>query len=171
MEGASTHIICNGEEIVRTKIRDTLLRCLQKLWTEHFHTSCNLSFFHISALWINPGFPSVSVHTLQWNNIFFLKWTKCFLYAEGIHVHVLSLCSVVKLSADDYFEITCVVIHVCYNFQLNNYQKRGDKMIIDCFSLLDFFLFLYFFFGGGYFFVCFFYRNTKFRFQQKYWKD
>lgn len=31
VEGASTHIICNGEEIVRTKIRDTLLRCLQKL--------------------------------------------------------------------------------------------------------------------------------------------
>lgn len=92
VEGASTHIICNGEEIVRTKIRDTLLRCLQKLWTEHFHTSCNLSFFHISALWINPGFPSVSVCTLHWSNIFFKKWTKCFLYAEGIHVLSLLCC-------------------------------------------------------------------------------
>lgn len=51
-------------------------------------------------------------------------------------------CCVVKLSdiSDDYFEITCVVIHVCYNLQLNDYQKREDKMIlIDCFSLLDFF--------------------------------
>lgn len=68
-------------------------------------------------------------------------------------------CCVVKLSdiSDDYFEITCVVIHVlvCYNFQLNNYQKRGDKMIIDCFSLLDFFLFLYFFGGVGIFLFVF----------------
>lgn len=67
-------------------------------------------------------------------------------------------CCVVKLSdiSDDYFEITCVVIHVCYNFQLNNYQKRGDKTIlIDCFSLLDFFLFLFFFWGGIFLFVFF----------------
>lgn len=68
-------------------------------------------------------------------------------------------CCVVKLSdiSDDYFEITCVVIHVCYNLQLNDYQKREDKMIlIDCFSLLDFFLgFILFLGGGGYFFVCF----------------
>lgn len=61
-------------------------------------------------------------------------------------------CCVVKLSdiSDDYFEITCVVIHVCYNLQLNDYQKREDKMIlIDCFSLLDFCLGLILFFGGG----------------------
>lgn len=68
-------------------------------------------------------------------------------------------CCVVKLSdiSDDYVEITCVVIHVCYNLQLNDYQKREDKMIlIDCFSLLDFFSWFYtFFWGGGYFFVCF----------------
>lgn len=58
-------------------------------------------------------------------------------------------CCVVKLSdiSDDYFEITCVVIHVCYNLQLNDYQKREDKMIIDCFSLLDFFLGFILFFG------------------------
>lgn len=69
-------------------------------------------------------------------------------------------CCVVKLSdiSDDYFEITCVVIHVCYNLQLNDYQKREDKMIlIDCFSLLDVFLgFILFFFGGGVFFCLFF---------------
>lgn len=69
-------------------------------------------------------------------------------------------CCVVKLSdiSNDYFEITCVVIHVCYNLQLNDYQKREDKMIIDCFSLLDFFLGFILFGGrgGGYFFVCFF---------------
>lgn len=79
-------------------------------------------------------------------------------------------CCVVKLSdiSDDYFEITCVVIHVCYNLQLNDYQKREDKMIlIDCFSLLVFFLVLYFFLGGGGIFLFVFYRNTKFRFQQK----
>lgn len=58
-------------------------------------------------------------------------------------VYMYFPCCVVKLSdiSDDYFEITCVVIHVCYNLQLNDYQKREDKMIlIDCFSLLDFFL-------------------------------
>lgn len=79
-------------------------------------------------------------------------------------------CCVVKLSdiSNDYFEITCVVIHVCYNLQLNDYQKREDKMIIDCFSLLDFFLgFILFFFWGGGIFLFVFYRNTKFRFQQK----
>lgn len=79
-------------------------------------------------------------------------------------------CCVVKLSdiSDDYFEITCVVIHVCYNLQLNDYQKREDKMIlIDCFSLLDFFSWFYTFFWGGGIFLFVFYRNTKFRFQQK----
>lgn len=80
-------------------------------------------------------------------------------------------CCVVKLSdiSNDYFEITCVVIHVCYNLQLNDYQKREDKMIlIDCFSLLDFFSWFYtFFWGGGCIFLFVFYRNTKFRFQQK----
>lgn len=80
-------------------------------------------------------------------------------------------CCVVKLSdiSNDYFEITCVVIHVCYNLQLNDYQKREDKMIIDCFSLLDFFLGFILFGGrGGVFFCLFFYCNKKFRFQQKY---
>lgn len=68
-------------------------------------------------------------------------------------------CCVVKLSdiSDDYFEITCVVIHVCYNLQLNDYQKREDKMIlIDCFSLLEFFSWFYTFFWGGVFFCLFF---------------
>lgn len=69
-------------------------------------------------------------------------------------------CCVVKLSdiSDDYFEITCVVIHVCYNLQLNDYQKREDKMIlVDCFSLLDLFSWFYtFFLGGGVFFCLFF---------------
>lgn len=69
------------------------------------------------------------------------------------------LISVVKLSdfSDDYFEITCVVIHVCYSLQLNDYQKREDKMIlIDCFSLLHFFLGFILFLGGGVFFCLFF---------------
>lgn len=80
------------------------------------------------------------------------------------------LICVVKLSdiSDDYFEITCLVIHVCYNLQLNDYQKREDKMLLkDCFSLLDFFLGFILFLGGGVFFWFVFYRNTKFRFQQK----
>lgn len=85
VEGASTHIICNGEEIVRTKIRDTLLRCLQKLWPKHLHTSCNLSFFHISATWPEPAFLNVSVRTFRWNTYFTnKKGTMCSLYAEGI---------------------------------------------------------------------------------------
>lgn len=70
------------------------------------------------------------------------------------------LICVVKLSdiSDDYFEITCVVIHVCYNLQLNDYQKREDKMLlIDCFSLLDFFLGFILFFGGGVVFFCLFF--------------
>ena len=32
VEADSTHIICNGEESVRAKIRDTLLKCLHKIW-------------------------------------------------------------------------------------------------------------------------------------------
>lgn len=73
-------------------------------------------------------------------------------------------CCVVKLSdiSDDYFEITYVVIHVCYNLQLNDYQKREDKMIIDCFSLLDFFLGFILFGGrGGGDFLFVFYCNKK----------
>lgn len=80
-------------------------------------------------------------------------------------------CCVVKLSdiSDDYFEITYVVIHVCYNLQLNDYLKREDKMIIDCFSLLDFFLGFILFGGrGGGIFCLFFTVIKKFRFQQKY---
>lgn len=74
-------------------------------------------------------------------------------------------CCVVKLSdiSDDYFEITYVVIHVCYNLQLNDYQKREDKMIIpvDCFSLLDFFLGFILFGGRGGYFLFIFYCNKK----------
>lgn len=86
VEGASTHIICNGEEIVRTKIRDTLLRCLQKLWQKHFDTSCNLSFFHtcISAILTEPRFLNVSVCNFPWNNIL-QKGIMWSLYAEDIH--------------------------------------------------------------------------------------
>lgn len=147
MEGASTHIICNGEEIVRTKIRDTLLRCLQKLWPKHLHTSCNLSFFHISATWPEPAFLNVSVRTFRWNT-YFTKKELCALCMQRVYFfwcwpfgHFWWL----------FWNYLC-----CYSYMLQfviewlSKKKSYDNRI---FWLLNFFFFGFSLFGG---FVCLF---------------